>query len=303
MPYPVIPIWELVLCAFLSPLSGAAVRYCNPDLRAIDIVALSLSAPALFVLFYIWKRDRMALKTFRLDVICRSAFCLGSTVATFWCAANIDFASVYFVNMLAPMAATILGWILLSERLSGMQTLTIILAVIGAGVSLSPSFTFSFTGYIALIFAFLCTTGMLFCNRLIGRSTRASTSGALSMCYVAFGSLGLAAPSMAQPHLSDILPLVIIGTTTFAIVILVSHAYSVLTLPLAAPFDFLRIVFSVIIGATAFGAPITGRLLFGLGLILAANLVTIRLAIRSVHAPHRDMAADIRRVQSEAAHK
>ena len=282
----------MTLSACLVPISGALVRYCSDALRIVDILAFSLLLPSIVTLAFLGRRiGGMTAKVQGL-VILRALFCLGSILATFWAARTIDFSTVYFVNMLAPIAASAVAWWLLTERPTLVRALGAAIACVGAALALTPSLTVSATAALALPAAFASATAMILCTRALAHYAEDSPAlVALSMCYVGLLAGLLAARDVVWPSAADALPLLGIGATTFAAVVLVACAYSLTPISFVATFEFLKVAGSVVLGAVLFEEPLTPIVVTGLALILSSNLIVARLEVQGTRKDRRKATA------------
>ena len=193
-----------------------------------------------------------------------------------------DVFAIYFVE---PFMLTMMSAIFLGERVGWRRWLAIVVGFGGAMIVIQPSYSiFGWTALLPVACAFLFTL-YLFLNRAIGESdsplvmqTIAGLGGTVFMglAMTAGSSFGVAdfEPSLPASALGLLL-LVVLGSISGYMHLLVVKAFRMAPLSLLAPFQYFEIISATVLGYALFGDFPTASKWFGILIIVASGLFII----------------------------
>ena len=193
-----------------------------------------------------------------------------------------DVFAIYFVE---PFMLTMMSAIFLGERVGWRRWLAIVVGFGGAMIVIQPSYSiFGWTALLPVACAFLFTL-YLFLNRAIGESdsplvmqTIAGLGGTVFMglAMTAGSSFGVTdfEPSLPASVLGLLL-LVVLGSISGYMHLLVVKAFRMAPLSLLAPFQYFEIISATVLGYALFGDFPTASKWFGILIIVASGLFII----------------------------
>ena len=177
------------------------------------------------------------------------------------------------LNFIAPVFATVLAIIFLKEKLTPLRSFGLIIGFLGVLIILKPSFSINIGGLFILLSALSWSISLIFIKKL----TKTDSAVTISL-YAGVGMMP-ATFLAAYPHLQ------ILNTNQFLIILFISIsgtlAQTLLNsalkrgeLSFLLPLDFLKLVWSVLIGLAIFDETTSASLwLGGLFIIVASTLV------------------------------
>jgi len=193
-----------------------------------------------------------------------------------------DVFAIYFVE---PFMLTMMSAIFLREKVGWRRWLAIVVGFGGAMIVIQPSYAiFGWTALLPVACAFLYTL-YLFLNRAIGEAdsplvmqTMAGLGGTLFMAVALF--IGHRAggadftPSLPSSWLGLVL-LVILGSISGYMHLLVVRAFRLAPLSLLAPFQYFEIISATVLGYALFGDFPTASKWLGIAIIVGSGLFII----------------------------
>ena len=202
-----------------------------------------------------------------------------------------DVFAIYFVE---PFMLTMMSAFFLAERVGWRRWLAIVVGFAGAMIVIQPSWAiFGWTALLPVACAFLFTL-YLFLNRAIGEvdsplamQTIAGVGGTVFMGAALIAGTAAAAEefeiSLPASSLGLVL-LVLLGSISGYMHLLVVRAFRMAPLSLLAPFQYFEIISATVLGYALFGDFPTPSKWFGILIIVASGLFIIwRERARSVH--------------------
>tara|TARA_B110000305_G_C19311840_1_gene574358 strand:- start:458 stop:1087 length:630 start_codon:yes stop_codon:yes gene_type:complete len=177
------------------------------------------------------------------------------------------------LNFIAPVFATALAIIFLKEKLTPLRSFGLIIGFLGVLIILKPGFSINIGGLFILLSALSWSISLIFIKKL----TKTDSAVTISL-YAGVGMMP-ATFLAAYPHLQ------ILNTNQFLIILFISIsgtlAQTLLNsalkrgeLSFLLPLDFLKLVWSVLIGLAIFDETTSASLwLGGLFIIVASTLV------------------------------
>ncbi|MEZ5797230.1 MAG: DMT family transporter [Paracoccaceae bacterium] len=201
----------------------------------------------------------------------------------FFAVTRIPLAQVFALEFTAPLWVILLAPLLLAERQTGMR---LIAAAIGFGGILlvaQPDFSDTDPGLLA---AASCAIFFALSMMLTKRLTRNEDILAILfwMCATQF-VFGLVLATwdghFTLPDAATLPWLALIGAAGLTAHLCLTRALSLAPASFVGPIDFARLPVIALIGAVFYDEPLTWALAGGAGLILAANLISIRSETRA----------------------
>jgi drug/metabolite transporter (DMT)-like permease len=193
-----------------------------------------------------------------------------------------DVFAIYFVE---PFMLTVMSAVFLGERVGWRRWLAIVVGFGGAMIVIQPSYEiFGWTALLPVLCAFLFTL-YLFLNRAIGDADSPLTMQTFAGIG---GTLFTAAALMAgnaagEENFALSLPasalglalLVLLGSTSGYVHLLVVRAFRMAPLSLLAPFQYFEIISATVLGYALFGDFPTASKWLGIAIIVASGLFII----------------------------
>jgi len=204
-----------------------------------------------------------------------------------------DVFAIYFVE---PFMLTMMSALFLGDKVGWRRWLAIVVGFGGAMIVIQPSYAiFGWTALLPVVCAFLYTL-YLFLNRAIGNAD----SPLLMQVMAGLGGMVFMGGALAAGHgfaLPDFVPslpasttglvlLVILGSISGYMHLLVVRAFRMAPLSLLAPFQYFEIISATVLGYALFGDFPTASKWLGIAIIVASGLFIIwRERVRAGRQP------------------
>lgn len=211
-------------------------------------------------------------RLFSLRALCHT----GGVVLWFYAMTRIPMAEVTAMNYLNPVYVTVLAVFVLGERLALRRMLAIGAALSGALLILRPGFRTLDPGHIAMLFTALLFAGSYLLAKIMsGEVSAAIVVGMLSV-GVTIGLAPLAFVVWVWPTVWEVL--ILSGVAFFATAghYSMTLAFAAAPITVTQPVTFLQLVWSVLLGAVAFGERVDPWVIAG-GTVIMASVVYITL--------------------------
>lgn len=193
-----------------------------------------------------------------------------------------DVFAIYFVE---PFMLTMMSALFLGEKVGWRRWLAIAVGFGGAMIVIQPSYAiFGWTALLPVACAFLFTL-YLFLNRAIGNSdtplvmqTIAGLGGTLFMGVALAAGSGMGEPDfqLSLPtSLAGLFLLVLLGSLSGYMHLLVVRAFRLAPLSLLAPFQYFEIISATVLGYALFGDFPTTSKWSGIAIIVGSGLFII----------------------------
>ncbi len=197
----------------------------------------------------------------------------------FFAMTRIPLAEVTALNYLAPVCVTIGAALFLGETLALRRIMAIGAAMIGALVILRPGFRELSSGHLAMLGAAMFFGGSYLLAKVAsGRHSPAVVVAMLSIT-VTIGLAPFAAATWAAPSARDLLLSALVASFATAGHYTMTRAFAAAPITVTQPVTFLQLVWSVALGALAFGEPVDGWVVLGGAIIMGAvSFITWREA-------------------------
>lgn len=194
--------------------------------------------------------------------------------------AVLPLAEAYAVFFLMPLMISLLAVPVLRERMDLGRGLAVVAGFAGVVVALQPGQTVLNLGHLAALAG--AATGAL--NYILLRKVGGVESRGVLMLYPAAGQLiavGLAMPALWVPMTPAHWGLTtLMGVEVFLGGVLMIAAYRIAPVIVVAPMQYSQIIWAAILGALFFGEVMTGPMVLGITVIVAAGLFILYRSAR-----------------------
>src|SRR4051794_24758087 len=216
------------------------------------------------VIFYIWRNELWtAMNTRRpLGHVARGLFGVAAMFCGFAALARMPIADVTAIGFSTPLIIVALAGLLLGERVRGYRWSAVILGLVGVLVILAPHLSigdFTTMSDAAALGAFLAVMNAALAAAAyvqIRRLTSSETTSSIVLYFFLISSIcGLATLPLGWvwPTSSQLLGLCLMGIAGGIGQLFMTESYRYAQASLTAPFDYMSIIWAVILGYVAFG--------------------------------------------------
>lgn len=238
----------------------------------------SLFALIPIVAFLAWRKEFPAgLATRRpLGHVLRSGLGAAAMFASFAAVARLPVAETTLLAQLSPVIMALGGVVLLGERLSLHRVAALGLALTGVMVLVLPGLgdgVGQVSGYVLGVVSAVLTAGALLTVRRISRT---ETAGAIAFYFVLTSALaGLATLPLGWPSVTteQLLLLVLAGLFGGAAHIAMTLALRFAEASRLAPFEYIALIWPVLVDLLLFGLPLSTGFVLALPLIVAGAVL------------------------------
>lgn len=276
----------MMLAWSLFPVMDAVSKYISDDYHVLQIVWVRFAFQTLATVILLLALGRTgALRSAapRLQVL-RSAGFLAHTILFITAIVFIPLAEGIALLFIGPMLVVALSALVLGERVGLARWLTVLTGFAGAMVIIRP-------GLGALHWASFLVLASALCFALYQVWTRglnAVDSPLTILAYTPLAGLLALSPSMpfvwVWPSAGDWALMALMGAVGALSHFILIKAFEAAEASLLAPFAYIQIVSATLLGFAVFGDLPDRWTLFGAAVIIAANLVLIRLDRRGATA-------------------
>ncbi len=264
----------LVLAVFILSLQDIAIKWIGGDYPVLEIVIFRnlVALPCTLILFRLeGQQGWPSTQRHKLEYL-RGLFLFLSFTTYMMGLAALPLADVGAIRNSGPLIITFLSVVMLGERVGPRRWLMLVVGFIGVLLIIQPG---AATFNLGSIFVMLATVFYAF-NVMVTRQLRATDSSATMAYYSTFVYLAAAIiltplsifigeipnthPSIAfllrawaMPTLLDVLIMAGLGLVWASGMYFIARAYSVAEASVAAPFEYVALIFSVLWGFAIWG--------------------------------------------------
>lgn len=238
----------ILLSALFFALMAATVKFLKDIPTAEKIFFRNLLG--LIIAFYMIKKNNGSLLgNNKKLLLLRSVFGLLGVAAYFYSLTKLPLADTVILNKMSPFFVLILSFIFLKEKISKLQTISLVLAVIGAFFVIKPEFDVEIIPYIIA----LCSSLFAGSAYTVIRHLRNYDSPETIVFY--FTSLStvtmipfMLAGQFVVPSLTQLVGLLFLGAFATTAQFLMTYAYRYAPAGELSIYTYTNIIFSTIIG-------------------------------------------------------
>ena len=252
MPSPLIAISLMVTSGLFFVLMHSAVKYLSKEVHIFEI-AFFRCALVIFVLAPIILQQGKSVFVTRQPKIQFLRITTNSVamLCFFYGISSTPLAQLTTLGFTVPIFATILAVVFMKERIKLRRTGALIVGFIGTLVVMRPDISIEFGALLIIFSSFLWSVCLIFIKRL----TETDSAVTISL-YFGIGMIpatfAMALPVFEMIDLRQFIILMFIAATGTLAQTIMNNALEKGELALLLPFDFLRLIWSVLIGYALF---------------------------------------------------
>lgn len=245
----------------ISPLQTTFSRY-----------AIAMIATLPFVIF---KRSRLKTR-YSGRYLVRTAAGLGGIALMFLAVTLIPLASATAIGFTSPIFAIIFAWFLLGEAVGVSRWVGAVIGLCGAAIIAAPSgYSINPGAAIAMLAAVFMGAEVVGVKWLSRTEDHASTIIFFSNLFGTILALGLTLPVLVIPNYEQLLIIVSLGVSAVLGQICILRASRMSDASFLAPFFYVSLLYSAIIGFFFFGEHISLSIVLGCSAILAGAAINM----------------------------
>ena len=261
----------MIISGFSFVVMHSAAKFLSDQIHIFEITFLRCALVAVVLAPMIFKEGKSSLITkqpkfqiYRIitNSIAMLCFFYGLTLTTL--------AEVTALNLTVPIFTTLLAFLFLNEKLKKHRLSALFIGFLGAIIVLRPDISINIGGVLILISALIWSVSLIFIKKLTETDSPVTISlyagvGMIPATFVA------AYPYLTMPNLYQFLIILFIAVTGTIAQTLLNSAFKRGQLAILLPFDYLKLIWSVLIGYTIFVESTTISLWIGGTLIVGAS--------------------------------
>ena len=261
----------MIISGFSFVVMHSAAKFLSDQIHIFEITFLRCALVAVVLAPMIFKEGKSSLITkqpkfqiYRIitNSIAMLCFFYGLTLTTL--------AEVTALNLTVPIFTTLLAFLFLNEKLKKHILSALFIGFLGAIIVLRPDISINIGGVLILISALIWSVSLIFIKKLTETDSPVTISlyagvGMVPATFVA------AYPYLIMPNLYQFLIILFIAVTGTIAQTLLNSAFKRGQLAILLPFDYLKLIWSVLIGYTIFVESTTISLWIGGTLIVGAS--------------------------------
>ena len=261
----------MIISGFSFVVMHSAAKFLSDQIHIFEITFLRCALVAVVLAPMIFKEGKSSLITkqpkfqiYRIitNSIAMLCFFYGLTLTTL--------AEVTALNLTVPIFTTLLAFLFLNEKLKKHRLSALFIGFLGAIIVLRPDISINVGGILILISALIWSVSLIFIKKLTETDSPVTISlyagvGMVPATFVA------AYPYLIMPNLYQFLIILFIAVTGTIAQTLLNSAFKKGQLAILLPFDYLKLIWSVLIGYTIFVESTTISLWIGGTLIVGAS--------------------------------
>ncbi len=261
----------MIISGFSFVVMHSAAKFLSDQIHIFEITFLRCALVAVVLAPMIFKEGKSSLITkqpkfqiYRIitNSIAMLCFFYGLTLTTL--------AEVTALNLTVPIFTTLLAFLFLNEKLKKHRLSALFIGFLGAIIVLRPDISINIGGVLILISALIWSISLIFIKKLTETDSPVTISlyagvGMIPATFVA------AYPYLIMPNLYQFLIILFIAVTGTIAQTLLNSAFKRGQLAILLPFDYLKLIWSVLIGYSIFVESTTISLWIGGTLIVGAS--------------------------------
>ena len=252
LPQPLIAISLMIISGFFFVIMHSAVKYLSKEIHIFEI-AFFRCALVVFVLApIIFKQGKSVMITkqpkFQFLRITTNSVAM---LCFFYGITTTPLAQLTTLGFTVPIFATILAVIFMGEKIRIRRTSALIIGFIGTVIVMRPDISIEFGALLIIFSSFLWSVCLIFIKKLTQTDSPITISFYFGIGMIP-ATFAIALPVFEMIDLRQFIILVFIAITGTLAQTLMNSALKKGELALLLPFDFLRLIWSVLIGYALF---------------------------------------------------
>lgn len=244
----------MLISAVFSSAAGAAIRQLVQELHFFEVVFWRIALTLPLILPLLWREGVGHLSIRRLTpYLWRSILMLASMVSWYWALVEISLAEATALSFTAPLFATILAALFLSETVRVRRWSATAIGFLGALIIIRPDpAAFSPGALLALTSSALSAVSIIIIKRLTRSESPVAILGITGLISLPIAAL----PAIffwQGPDWADWPLLLLMAGSALAGQWCFTHACSLADASALMPYDYSRLISAALIGYVAFG--------------------------------------------------
>ena len=266
-----ISIIYMIISGFSFVVMHSAAKYLSEQIHIFEITFLRCAlvivvlTPIIFKegkSIFISKQPKFQIYRIITNSIAMLCFFYGLTLTTL--------SQVTALNLTVPIFTTLFAFLFLKEKIRKHRLFALFVGFLGTIIVLRPDISINIGGILILISALIWSVSLIFIKRLTETDSSVSISlyagvGMIPATFVA------AYPNLIMPNLYQFLIIFFIAVTGTIAQTLLNSAFKRGELAFLLPLDYLKLIWSVLIGYTIFVESTPYTLWIGGFLIVGAS--------------------------------
>ncbi|PPR28707.1 MAG: Riboflavin transporter [Alphaproteobacteria bacterium MarineAlpha9_Bin2] len=243
----------MILATLLFSIMHASIKHISSDIHPFEVAFFRNLFGLVVIAPWFIKYGIKPLITNRIKLhFLRSVFNVIAMLTFFYALSVSPLAEVASLSFTAPLFATLLAIIFLGEKIGIRRSAAIIIGFIGAAIIVNPDYKTINIGHMCvLISASIWSVSLIFI-KILGKTESSVTITSYMVLFMIPLSAIAASFYWIMPSLNDLLVLAIIGITGTYAQMLLAQALKEEDTVVIMPFDFLKLVWAVLIGYLIF---------------------------------------------------
>ena len=243
----------MILATLLFSIMHASIKHISSDIHPFEVAFFRNLFGLVVIAPWFIKYGIKPLITSRIKLhFLRSVFNVIAMLTFFYALSVSPLAEVASLSFTAPLFATLLAIIFLGEKIGIRRSAAIIIGFIGAAIIVNPDYKTINMGHMCvLISASIWSVSLIFI-KILGKTESSVTITSYMVLFMIPLSAIAASFYWVMPSLNDLLVLAIIGITGTYAQMLLAQALKEEDTVVIMPFDFLKLVWAVLIGYLIF---------------------------------------------------
>ena len=243
----------MILATILFSIMHASIKHISSGIHPFE-VAFFRNLFGLIVIapwFIKYGIQPLVTKKIKLHFL-RSFFNVIAMLTFFYALSVTPLAEVASLAFTAPLFATLLAIIFLREKIGIRRSGAIIVGFIGAAIIVNPDFKNINIGHMCILISASIWSVALIFIKILGRTESSVTITSYMVIFMIPLSAIAASFYWVLPSLNDLLILAVIGIAGTGAQMLLAQALKEEDTGIIMPFDFLKLIWAVLIGYLVF---------------------------------------------------
>lgn len=247
-----ISIILMIISGFSFVIMHSAAKYLSSEIHIFEITFLRcllvifVLSPLIFkqgLKTFVTKQPKIQFYRIITNSIAMICFFYGLTLTTL--------SQVTALNLTVPIFGTMLAIFFLNEKIKLRRFLALLVGFLGTIIVLRPDISIDVGGFFILLSSLIWSISLIFIKKL----TRTDSAVTISL-YAGVGMVPatfiVAYPYLVIPNIKQTLIIIFIAVTGTIAQTLLNSAFKRGKLSILLPFDFLKLVWAILIGYTLF---------------------------------------------------
>ena len=243
----------MVVATLLFSIMHASIKHISSDIHPFEVAFFRNLFGLIVIAPWLIKYGIKPLVTKKIKLhFLRSFFNVVAMLTFFYALSITPLAEVASLAFTAPLFATLLAIIFLGEKIGIRRSVAIIVGFIGAAIVVNPNFIAINVGHLCVLISASVWSVALIFIKILGRTESSVTITSYMVLFMIPLSGVVASFYWIMPSIQDLLILAVIGISGTTAQMLLAQALKEEDTGIIMPFDFLKLIWAVVIGYLVF---------------------------------------------------